>query len=209
MAPWCQNMWQLAPDMKRGLWPVVLYFNGCILLVFKKTACKKMDGMNTTYNMVYLLWAIINFRISHALNNIQRFTTSNARRWYKYITFLRSLVTCDMFGVMVIAQWLFIASWPCILPPAHTHYQPGVLPFQLRQRLLNVRVETIGCRPKHVHLDILLGLILLFCRWTVFFVLVVIFADWLGGATTAHDEPELCHQLLQKWNLQRNNQRFT
>lgn len=37
MAFWCQNMWQLAPDMKCALWPVVLYFNWCILLVFKNT----------------------------------------------------------------------------------------------------------------------------------------------------------------------------
>jgi hypothetical protein len=80
MGPWCQNMWQLAPDMKCALWPVVLYLNWFILLVFKNTTCKKMGGMNTTYNMVYLLWTIINFRISHVLNNIQRFTTLNARR---------------------------------------------------------------------------------------------------------------------------------
>jgi hypothetical protein len=37
MAHWCQNVWQLAPDMKCALWPVVLYFNWCILWVFKDT----------------------------------------------------------------------------------------------------------------------------------------------------------------------------
>jgi hypothetical protein len=30
-------MWQLAPDIKCALWPVVLYFNWCILLGFKTT----------------------------------------------------------------------------------------------------------------------------------------------------------------------------
>jgi hypothetical protein len=30
-------MWQLASDMKRALWPVALYFNLYIFLVFKNT----------------------------------------------------------------------------------------------------------------------------------------------------------------------------
>ena len=37
VATWCQNMWQLATDMKCALWPVALYFNFYIFLVSKNT----------------------------------------------------------------------------------------------------------------------------------------------------------------------------
>lgn len=80
-------------------------------------------------------------------------------------------------------------------------YQQTVCCDELCQGLFDVCVEPVWCGPIDAHLDEVLGISPLFSWWAVLLVLVIIFADWLCGAMTARNEPELRHQFLQEHNL--------